>query len=94
MLRRLRIASFFMLAFVTMASSQAARVPGHVLIQLKPQAKPAEFIVSFATQTRAGGGVWIEKALSQRQNIHLLKYDTTSVEDQLLLQETMRNRTA
>lgn len=91
MLKKLHILWLCLLAIAFTAKGQENRVPGHVLIQLKPQAKPAEFIVSFATQTRAGGGVWIEKALSQRQNIHLLKYDTTSVEDQVLINELADN---
>ena len=91
MLKKLHLLSFCLVLVAFAAKAQENRVPGHVLIQLKPQAKPAEFIVSFATQTRAGGGVWIEKALSQRQNIHLLKYDTTSVEDQLLISELAGN---
>lgn len=91
MLKKRHLLGLCLVLVAFAAKAQENRVPGHVLIQLKPQAKPAEFIVSFATQTRAGGGVWIEKALSQRQNIHLLKYDTTSVEDQVLISELASN---
>lgn len=91
MLRKLRFVSFFLVIFATAANAQLERVPGHVLIKLKPLAQPAEFIVGFATQTRAGGGVWIEKALSKRGNIHLLMYDTSSVSDQILMNELLNN---
>lgn len=91
MLRTLRLVSLCLVLFATVANAQLERVPGHVLIKLKPLAQPAEFIVSFATQTRAGGGVWIEKALSQRGNIHLLMYDTNSVSDQILMEELINN---
>lgn len=91
MLKKLLLLGFCLVLTAFTAKAQDNRVPGHVLIQLKPQTKPADFIVSFATQTRAGGGVWIEKALSQRQNIHLLKYDTTSVENQWLISELAGN---
>lgn len=91
MLKRLLMVALGILLMSGITQGQENRVQGHVLIKLKPERQPATFIANFATQTRSGGGVWLEKALSRRQNIHLLKYDTSSVEDQILWQELLSN---
>lgn len=57
------------------------------MVKLKETTTPSQFMVEFATQSRAGGGVWLEKALSTRSNVHLMMYDSTTVSAEELLKE-------
>lgn len=66
----------------------AASVDKHrLLVQLRGATPPEYFMTNFATHSRAGGGVWIEKKLSVHKNISLLMYDTTTINPEELIQE-------
>lgn len=72
-------------------SNQLRPVNGQVLVKLKPAVASHTFIAKFATQSRAGGGVWVDKRLSRSGNVHLMKYDTNTVSHALLMQELQQN---
>ncbi len=63
--------------------------PGRVVLKLKPQAEPQHFMIEFATHSRAGGGVWLSEVLSERNNVHLLEFDTTTLTLDEVLDELM-----
>lgn len=66
-------------------------VNGQVLVKLRPAVESHTFISKFATQSRAGGGVWVERQLSRRSNVHLMKFDTSTVSRELLILELLDN---
>lgn len=66
-------------------------VNGQLLVKLKPAVETHTFISKFATQSRAGGGVWIHRNLSRQGNVVLLKFDTNSVTADVLLSELESN---
>jgi subtilisin family serine protease len=67
--------------------AQTQPIKARVLVKLKESTPPSQFIAEFATHSRAGGGVWLEKALSTRSNVHLMMYDSTTVSAEELMQE-------
>lgn len=72
-------------------TSSLRPVNGQILVKLKPAVASHTFIAKFATQSRAGGGVWVDRRLSRSGNIHLMKYDTLTVSRPILMQELQRN---
>lgn len=58
-----------------------------LLVKLKGAVPPEYFITDFSTHSRAGGGVWIEKRLSIKDNINLIRYDTASITPDELMKE-------
>ena len=72
-------------------SNEIRPVRGQVLVKLKPAVASHTFIAKFATQSRAGGGVWVDRRLSRSGNVHLMKYDTNTVSHTLLMQELRQN---
>lgn len=93
MLKKLLMLSLFTLAglAVMAQNTQAKRVNGQVLVKLRPAVESHTFIAKFATQSRAGGGVWVDRRLSRSGNIHLMKFDTNSVSSDVLMGELMDN---
>ncbi len=70
-----------------MAQDPAAMNKSQLLVKLKGAVPPEYFIADFSTHSRAGGGVWIEKKLSLRDNINLIRYDTASISPEELMHE-------
>ena len=93
MLKKLLLLSLFTLAGLAVMAQNtlAKRVNGQVLVKLKPAVESHTFIAKFATQSRAGGGVWVERRLSRSGNIHLMKFDTNSVSGDVLMGELKDN---
>jgi len=90
MVRKLQLLLFLLCGFSTLAAQnplEKNRVKGSVLVKLKREYTPANFIVDFATHTRSGGGVWLEKELSNTGNVHLMQYDTATVNTDILVSE-------
>src|SRR6056297_2159175 len=79
------------LASLHAQSNQIRPVNGQVLVKLRPAVASHTFIAKFATQSRAGGGVWVDRQLSRSGNVHLMKYDTNTVSRELLMEELQEN---
>lgn len=76
----------FLCAGVSAQTTEGAN-KRQLLVKLKGAVPPEYFIADFSTHSRAGGGVWIEKKLSIRDNISLLRYDTASITPEELMLE-------
>ncbi|AEE52658.1 S8/S53 family peptidase [Haliscomenobacter hydrossis] len=87
MVRRRTLLLPLLLLLALLTHAQTGPIKARVLVKLKEATTPAQFIVEFATQSRAGGGVWLEKSLSIRSNVHLMMYDSTSITSDELLEE-------
>ena len=88
MVRRLTLLLplLLLLPFVFL-QAQSGQIKARVLVKLKEDTPPAQFMVDFATHSRAGGGAWLEKALSFRSNVYLMMYDSTTINPDDLLDE-------
>ncbi|MCB9081653.1 MAG: S8 family peptidase [Lewinellaceae bacterium] len=91
MWKKLLWVALFLPPLLGSAQKSATIIQGQVLVKLRPAATPQNFMVEFATHSRSGGGVWVEKSLSKRGNIHLLRFDTVSVDPDMLIVELRKD---
>jgi len=86
---------FFSCAFLPagiLFSQKDAFIPrGSLLVKFKPHVKAESFMTGFRLFERDGGGIWLERKLSLAANIHLIGYDTLSVNPSALLEEIRRD---
>jgi subtilisin family serine protease len=75
----------------TIAQKESSVTRGQLLVKFKPQVVPENFMVGFQTFARDGGGIWLEKKLSKAANIHLVGYDTLTVNALHLLEQIKKD---
>jgi hypothetical protein len=78
-------------ALTILAQKESTVTLGQLMVKIKPQVDPENFMVGFQTYSRDGGGIWLEKKLSKAANINLIGYDTLTVNALKLLEEIKKD---
>lgn len=92
MVRRLLLPLGLLCLMVLQVQGQATAVRSRVLVKLKPTVTNVQFLTDFSTNSRSSGGAWIEKSLSQANNIILMKYDSSAIGSDDFLKELTQNQ--
>ena len=92
MVRRLLLPLGLLCLMVLQVQGQATAVRSRVLVKLKPTVTNVQFLTDFSTNSRSSGGAWIEKSLSQANNIILMKYDSSAIGSDEFLKELTQNQ--